>query len=69
MLNMDVSFFTRLGFLQEIEQGSIAWRPLVSAQVKRLRLGLVVPANRSLSPPADQLARRLSDDLHRYGAI
>ncbi len=69
MLNMGVSFFTRLGFLQEIEQGSIAWRPLVSAQVNTLRLGLVVPANRSLSPPADQLARRLSDDLHRYAAI
>jgi hypothetical protein len=34
-----------------------------------VRLGLVIPANRSLSPPAEQLARRLSENLHRYAGI
>jgi DNA-binding transcriptional LysR family regulator len=69
MLNMGISFFTRLGFLHEINQGDIVWRPLASPGVNTLRLGLVIAATRALSPPAEQLARRLCDDLHRYSSL
>ena len=69
MLNMGVSFFTRLGFLHEIEKGEIAWRPLNSEVINTLRIGLVAPAQRELSPPAEQLARRLADDLRRFAAV
>ena len=69
MLNMGVSFFTRLGFLQEIEKGDLAWRPLNSPGINTLRIGLVVSAQRELSPPAEQFARRLTDDLHRFAAV
>ena len=69
MLNMGVSFFTRLGFLHEIEKGELAWRPLNSPGLNTLRIGLVVSAQRGLSPPAEQFARRLADDLHRFAAV
>ena len=69
MLNMGVSFFTRLGFLHEIEKGDLAWRPLNSPGINTLRIGLVVSAQRGLSPPAEQFARRLADDLHRFAAV
>ena len=69
MLNMGVSFFTRLGFLHEIEKGELAWRPLNSPGLNTLRIGLVVSAQRGLSPPAEQFARRLVDDLHRFAAV
>ncbi len=69
LLNMGISFFTRLGFLYEIEQGDVVWRPLASPGVNTVRLGIVIPANRSLSPPAEQLSKRLSDDLHHYAAV
>ena len=69
MLNMGVSFFTRLGFLHEIEKGDLAWRPLNSPGLNTLRIGLVVSAQRGLSPPAEQFARRLVDDLHRFAAV
>jgi DNA-binding transcriptional LysR family regulator len=69
MLNMGISLFTRLGFLHEIEQGDLAWRPLNSPGVNTLRIGLVVSAQRELSPPAEQFARRLVDDLHRFAAV
>jgi DNA-binding transcriptional LysR family regulator len=69
MLNMGVSFFTRLGFLQEIEKGDLAWRPLSSPGVNTLRIGVVVSAQRELSPPAEQFARCLMDDLHRFAAV
>jgi DNA-binding transcriptional LysR family regulator len=69
MLNIGVSFFTRLGFLHEIEKGDIAWRPLNSTGVNTIRIGLVVPSLRDLTPPAEQFARRLVDDLHRFAAV
>jgi DNA-binding transcriptional LysR family regulator len=69
MLNIGVSLFTRLGFLHEIENGDIAWRPLNSAGVNTIRIGLVVPSQRDLTPPAEQFARRLVDDLHRFAAV
>lgn len=65
MLNMGVAFFTRLGFLQEIESGELVWRPFNSAAVNQLRIGLVVPAQRPLSPPAQQLANQFVKDLDR----
>ncbi|MHB2169091.1 LysR family transcriptional regulator [Alsobacter sp. R-9] len=68
MLNMGIAFFTRLGFLHELESGELAWRPFTSPGVNRLRIGLLVPAQRTLSPPAQQLARRLVDDLHRFSS-
>ena len=69
MLNIGVSLFTRLGFLHEIEKGDIAWRPLNSPGVNTIRIGLVVPSQRDLTPPAEQFARRLVDDLHRFAAV
>ena len=69
MLNIGVSLFTRLGFLHEIEKGDIAWRPLNSTGVNTIRIGLVVPSQRDLTPPAEQFARRLVDDLHRFAAV
>jgi DNA-binding transcriptional LysR family regulator len=69
MLNMGVSLFTRLGFLHEIEKGDIAWRPLNSSGVNTIRIGLVVSAQRDLTPPAQQFARRLLEDLHRFAAV
>jgi len=67
-LNMGIAFFTRFGFLEEIDNGDIAWRPLISEGINKLRLGLLVSQQRELSPPVEQLTRRLVDDLHRYAA-
>lgn len=69
MLNMGVAFFTRLGFLREIEQGDLVWRPFGSPGVSRLKIGLIVSANRAISPPGQQLAMLLANDLDRdFGA-
>jgi len=69
MLNMGIAFFTRLGFLHEIEQGELVWRPFNSPGINQLRIGLMVPASRAMSPPAQQLARRLAADLDRFASI
>lgn len=69
MLNMGIAFFTRLGFLKEIEDGEIVWRALNSRGINALRLGLVAPANRELSEPARHFARQIVGDLKRYLAV
>ncbi|HEX2556447.1 MAG TPA: LysR family transcriptional regulator [Microvirga sp.] len=65
-LNQGIAFFTRLGFLQEIESGELAWRPFKSPAINQLKLGMLTPSSRSLSPPAQQLARSLAEDLRRF---
>lgn len=67
-LGLGIAFFTRLGFLNEIERGEIAWRPLASPGVNALRIGLISPASREPSPPAAQLAKSLIDDLRRLSS-
>lgn len=67
-LGLGIAFFTRLGFLNEIDRGEIAWRPLTSPGVNALRIGLITPANREPSPPAAQLAKSLIDDLRRLSS-
>lgn len=64
-LGMGLAYFTRLGFLEEIEQGEIVWRPFASRPINTLRIGLLVSTGRPPSPPAGQLMRWLADDLVR----
>lgn len=64
-LGLGIAFFTRLGFLKEIEQGKIAWRPLSSPGVNMLRIGIITATHRSLPPPAAQLSKSLMNDLRQ----
>ena len=63
--NMGLSYFTKLGFLREIADGELVWRPLASRAINTLRLGLMIPTERHLSIVAthlvDLLTRRLRD--------
>lgn len=62
---MGVSFFTKLGFVREIESGELIWRPLASRAINTLRLGMVTPTERRLpmvtTMMIDHLAKRLRD--------
>lgn len=62
-LGMGIAFFTRLGFLDEIERGEMAWRPFTSPAINALRVGLVLAEGRTPSAPARQLTRRLIDEM------
>jgi DNA-binding transcriptional LysR family regulator len=64
-LNMGIAFFTRLGFLEEIERGDTAWRPFESPAVNALRVGLLIAEGRTPTAPARQLTRLLIEELAR----
>jgi DNA-binding transcriptional LysR family regulator len=61
--NMGIAFFTRLGFLQEIEEGEIAWRPFASRKINTLKLGMILPTARKLPFVSLVLADRLAAAL------
>lgn len=60
-----IAFFTRFGFLREIADGELAWRPFASRRINTLKLGLIVPEARKLPSVAQTLAERLIDELKR----
>jgi DNA-binding transcriptional LysR family regulator len=64
-LGMGIAFFTRLGFLEEIESGELVWRPFRSEAINRVRIGLMTATARPLSAPARQLARLLAEEVAR----
>lgn len=43
-----IAFFSRLGFLDEIERGEVVWRPFAEPAINRLHAGLIVPTQRTL---------------------
>lgn len=61
--DMGIAFFTRFGFLREIADGEIVWRPFASSRVNTLKLGLVVPTSRAMPFAASAFAGRLAQAL------
>lgn len=68
-LGMGIAYFTRLGFLEEIARGELAWRPFTSPAINALKIGLLTATDRPLRGPAGQLAKRLASDLEELGRI
>ncbi|HSU05346.1 MAG TPA: LysR family transcriptional regulator [Acetobacteraceae bacterium] len=60
---LGVAFFTRLGFLREIESGELVWVALASARLERLQLGLFTPAQRTPSPASLAITSELTARL------
>ena len=63
-----LSFFTRIGFMAEIDAGEIAWRPLAARPVNLLKLGLLAATGRKRSFAALRAADLLTAELKALGA-
>ncbi|MBI3711156.1 MAG: LysR family transcriptional regulator [Proteobacteria bacterium] len=62
--NMGISFYTKLGFLQELADGELVWRPLASRAINTLRLGIVTPTERKLPRVTGLVLDYLIERLH-----
>jgi DNA-binding transcriptional LysR family regulator len=58
-----ISFFTRIGFMSEIAAGEIAWRPLATRPINRLKLGLLAATGRTRGFAALRAADLLADEF------
>ena len=58
-----ISFYTRLGFVEELAEGRLVAVPLESEQLSQLRLCLLAPSERSPTVAARAMAEHLGRDL------
>jgi DNA-binding transcriptional LysR family regulator len=54
-----ISFFSRIGFMEEIARGEVVWRPLANRAVNAIEVGILIPAHRSLSHVSRQFLERV----------
>jgi len=60
---MGVAFYTPIGMAEEIAEGSIVGVPLAGTRLGGMRLGLVVPRHRRLTPAVNEMIENLSQGL------
>ena len=58
-----ISFFSRIGFIDELARGEVVWRPLANRAVNAIEVGILVPEQRSLSHVTRQFLDRLTRRL------
>jgi DNA-binding transcriptional LysR family regulator len=63
LAGVGVAFYTPLGMAAEIREGRIVSVPLKSKRLGGLRLGLLVPRRRQLTPAAEAMVEHLSEGL------
>lgn len=68
LADQGIAFFTRFGFLSDIEAGTLVWRPFTSRGINRLKLGLIVPTSTKPSASASRLTDFLARALEKISA-
>lgn len=58
-----VGIYTKIGFLEEIEDGQLHYIPIQSQSLSDLRIGIVISARTALSQPSNLLCRSLARAL------
>ncbi|MEO6626672.1 MAG: LysR family transcriptional regulator [Burkholderiaceae bacterium] len=58
-----ISFFSRIGFVNEIASGEVVWRPLENRAVNAIEVGILVTSQRNLSHVTKQFLERLTRRL------
>ena len=64
---MGIGFVSPIGFVEEIRSGTLVHVPLTEAGLAKSRIGLVVPRQRRLSPPARLMIGHIRDRLAGLG--
>ena len=58
-----LSFFSKIGFMNEIDRGEVVWRPLANKAINTIEVGILIPSHRNLSHVTrhflDRITRRL----------
>ncbi len=63
MAGRGISFFSKIGCMDEIERGEVVWRPLSNPAINAIEVGIVVPSHRALSHVTKQFLERITKRL------
>jgi DNA-binding transcriptional LysR family regulator len=55
-----ISFFSKIGFMDELVRGEVIWRPLANARINRIEVGILTPRNRQLPHVTQQFVERIT---------
>ena len=58
-----ISFFSKIGFIDELERGEVVWRPLANKAINTIGVGILIPSHRSLSHVTGQFLERITRRL------
>jgi DNA-binding transcriptional LysR family regulator len=61
-----IGFFTPIGFLDEIRRGELVHVPLAEPGLADSRIGILVPSQRELSPPARVMVGHIREKLRAF---
>ena len=55
-----ISFFSKIGFMNELARGEVVWRPLANAKINKIEVGILTPTHRTLSHVTLQFVERIA---------
>ena len=55
-----ISFFSKIGFMNELARGEVVWRPLDNAKINKIEVGILTPSHRTLSHVTLQFVERIA---------
>ncbi|HXE22277.1 MAG TPA: LysR family transcriptional regulator [Rhodoferax sp.] len=58
-----ISFFSKIGFMDELARGEVMWRPLADPAINAIKVGIVIPTHRTLSHVTLQFVERITRRL------
>ena len=63
-----ISFFSKIGFMEELDRGEVVWRPLANKAINQIAVGIVIPSHRNLSHVTRQFLERIMRRLKQLEA-
>lgn len=58
-----ISFFSKIGFMDELARGEVVWRPLAVPTINAIKVGIMVPTHRTLSHVTAEFLERITRRL------
>ncbi|MEO8545540.1 MAG: LysR family transcriptional regulator [Burkholderiaceae bacterium] len=58
-----ISYFSKIGFMDEIDRGEVVWRPLANKAINAIEVGILIPSHRNLSHVTRQFLDRITRRL------
>ncbi len=63
-----ISFFSKIGFMDELDRGEVVWRPLANKAINQIAVGILIPSHRNLSHVTRQFLERITRRLKQLEA-
>jgi DNA-binding transcriptional LysR family regulator len=63
-----ISFFSKIGFMYELDRGEVVWRPLANKAINQIAVGILIPSHRNLSHVTRQFLERITRRLKQLEA-